>query len=52
MTQEKFLSVSFLIGEDRHQYWGIMTQIRKNYAMGEKTYPEKVKKSQALLMAW
>ena len=52
MTQENFISVSFLIGEDRHQYWGIMTQIRKNYAMGEKTYPEKVKKSQALLMAW
>ena len=49
---EKFLAATFLLGADRRQYGGMMTQLRNDYANGQKTYPATVQKAQALLTEW
>ena len=38
-AREKFLVAAFLIGADRRQYRGMMTQLRNYYAKGQQTYP-------------
>ena len=49
VTREKFLAATFLLGADRRQCGGIITQLRKYYAKGQQTHPATVQKFQSLL---
>ena len=51
-AREKFLVATFLLGSDRRQYRGVMTQLSNDSSKGQKIYPSTVQNLQALLMAW
>ena len=52
VARGEFLATTFLLGADRHQYRGMITQPRNDYMKGQHTYPATVQKVQALLKIW